>query len=364
MILDINGDRKVNNPTKDDIRTAVLSLDAEKSDTCFIILSASDGASIQSGGDKTIGFDFEYLDGISEKPHRAANEDFTADQIIEIFFDYSRGGVEWKKALSSPAQAAKPRKTKSRDSSEFEGAWLGFVFLLAWGGLVGWAGFRGLIDGHISLNGYPATPKVDSWIYWGIVAGSLLLGFTSIGLGTWLLTYYYRKLAGANQPVSMKRRLRLLGNILWFSGAGLALFSSVDVYNGWRIAANASSYRAATIRIEKVEYSRTGGRHASSSLVGYGTVDGVEEKIGLREFAPEAMSQHELEAAIPRGTILDVWHDPSAARIMTQGLYLSFLPRSYPIQHAVAVAVKRTLAWDSALILGLVLFAFTRKKPE
>jgi hypothetical protein len=358
MMLEIDGDRKVSNPSKEDLRAAVLSLDVEKNGSGFIILSESDAIFIQSSGDQKIGFDLEYQDGTLKKPHRASNENFTADQIVEIFFDYSRGSTGWKKAVSSPVQAGKPPKSRSKSATDFEAAWGGFVFLLAWGGLIGWAGFQGLIKGHIFLNRSLISPEVDPWIYWGIVVGSLLLASASIGLGAWCLAYYYRNQAGTkNGFISIKRRLRLLANILLVGGGMLALMSAADVYSGWRIAANASSYRPTTMHIKNVEYQK-------GWIVGFGTVDGVREKIALREFAPDATSLQELETAIPHGTVLDVWYDPNAADIMIQGRFLRFLPRSYPLQNAFAVAIKRTLGWDGSMLLGLLLLAVSRKKPQ
>ena len=103
MTLDIDNDRKIENPTIDALRTAVQSLDVGKNGYGFVILGLTNMTYIQSSGDKKKGFDLEYQDGSLAKHYRA-KESFTADQIVEIFWNYSQSGAEWKEAAHWEAE--------------------------------------------------------------------------------------------------------------------------------------------------------------------------------------------------------------------------------------------------------------------
>lgn len=143
--------------------------------------------------------------------------------------------------------------------------------------------------------------------------------------------------------------LYLGGRILFYSGCALSLASSVVVYNGWRVALNGASYRPATLRV--LEVTRGQGRHSHYDH-GEGVVDGVKEKVGLSDFGPRSGSQEELEKRYPAGSSLEVWYDPSAADVRTQGSNLRILPRSFRLEDAFGIAVKRTLIWNAPLLLG------------
>jgi hypothetical protein len=120
MKLDINGEREIDNPTKEALRIAVESLDAGMSGSGFIILSSDKMTYIQSSGDGGNGFDLEYQEGSTKRHHRAAGE-FTAAQIVDILWDYASGGSEWREAAQLGGESesmgtapARPRSIKER----------------------------------------------------------------------------------------------------------------------------------------------------------------------------------------------------------------------------------------------------------
>jgi hypothetical protein len=116
MKLDINGDREIDNPTKETLRIAVESLDSGKSGSGFIILSSDEMTYIQSSGDVGNGFDLEYQEG-SKKHHYRATGEFTADQIVDILWDYASGGSEWRKSAQRGGQSASTGPASDRPMS-------------------------------------------------------------------------------------------------------------------------------------------------------------------------------------------------------------------------------------------------------
>lgn len=136
-------------------------------------------------------------------------------------------------------------------------------------------------------------------------------------------------------------------------GGMWALASSVVVYNAWRVAIFASAYKAEEIEIQEVSYSKS--RRWGASLTGDGLVGGRKEKIGLSDFGEFYHSQAELEAAYPRGRVIPIWYDPSAADIRTQKSYLRVLPATYPLDRAVKLAVITTVKHQGLLVIGICL---------
>lgn len=157
-------------------------------------------------------------------------------------------------------------------------------------------------------------------------------------------------------------KAKLVCLLMLVFGAMWSLASSVLVYNVWRVAINASGYRAAEITIQEVRYWK---HRQGSSIVGYGLIAGRREKIGLIDFGPFYHSQPELESAYPQGKVIPIWYDPSAADVSTQGSYLRVLPYSYPLDRAFRLAVVTTIKHEALLVLGLcVMFATRTSKPN
>lgn len=93
-ILDICGDRKIQNPSEADIRRAVFALDTKKNDA-FLVLGQDDMTYIQTAGDQKVGYDLEYQqDDI--KHHYRAKRYFTVEEIIGALVSYSIGSDDWK----------------------------------------------------------------------------------------------------------------------------------------------------------------------------------------------------------------------------------------------------------------------------
>lgn len=92
--LDVCGQRKIRNPTENDIRREVYALDTNKADA-FLILGTTDMTYMQTGGDQKNGFVLEYQENDTEHHYRAKRK-LTADEIVKALVSYSAGSGAWK----------------------------------------------------------------------------------------------------------------------------------------------------------------------------------------------------------------------------------------------------------------------------
>ena len=101
MELDICGDRKITSPSAQDIRDAVLDLDA--SGDAFLILGSTGITYIQCSGDQNTGFDLEHQEEGADNHYRAKRSDWDAETMITKLTQYAtddsswKEGVEWEK---------------------------------------------------------------------------------------------------------------------------------------------------------------------------------------------------------------------------------------------------------------------------
>lgn len=139
-------------------------------------------------------------------------------------------------------------------------------------------------------------------------------------------------------------------------GGFIALPTSVIVYNQCRIAIKAGQYSKAVFHVEEVGISSSGGgRHGRiSHRWAKGILNGDKERIGLSGFGFESSSIEDLKKEIPPGTELEVWYDPSAADIQTQGRTLKVIPRSTNLKSAWIKAILFMVLFDGLLIAGIV----------
>jgi hypothetical protein len=93
--LDICGDKKIENPTGEEIRQAVLGLDTKKGEA-FLILGSTDMTYIQTSADPEAVFDLEYQE-VDSKHHYRAKRDFSAEEVVKALVSYSSGADDWKK---------------------------------------------------------------------------------------------------------------------------------------------------------------------------------------------------------------------------------------------------------------------------
>jgi hypothetical protein len=137
-----------------------------------------------------------------------------------------------------------------------------------------------------------------------------------------------------------------------------SLATSVTTYNAWRIALHADNYRENEFLIESVSYGRRHkeGRYADAT----GKVDGRQATMSLLDFKPRLGSQQEAEARFPPGKVLQIWHDPTAADIRTQGRFLQFLPRDFDLETATQRAVRQTLICHGLTLMTGLLYLFSR----
>ena len=96
-ILDICGNARITNPTDDEIRKAILGLDAKK-DEAFIILYLSKDKTIymKASGDSRIGFTLEYQGSGATNQWRATG-DWNTERTIVALIAYRNGDEYWSR---------------------------------------------------------------------------------------------------------------------------------------------------------------------------------------------------------------------------------------------------------------------------
>jgi hypothetical protein len=99
MTLDICGDRRIQHPSDDHIRTALANLRDEDGDS-FAILGATGMTYIQVAGDQWVGFDLEYQEGSVEAHFKATDKNITLDQAVEAFIAFRDGNTAWQSSFA------------------------------------------------------------------------------------------------------------------------------------------------------------------------------------------------------------------------------------------------------------------------
>jgi len=160
-----------------------------------------------------------------------------------------------------------------------------------------------------------------------------------------------------------RSKLRTTTLVLIIVGAFIALPTSVLVYNHWRIALNADNYSKAIFVVDEVGVSRARSKSGTTKhRWAEGTIDGRYERIGLAGFGAEANTTEDLLKEFPAGTELDVWHDPSAADITTQGRTLNVIPGTTHLGSAWPRAILFTILFDGILLAGAVGYIKCRRR--
>jgi len=97
--LEIAGERRIPSPTDDQIRDAVLSLDACTT-YAFLILDRDSKNSMEVSGDAREGFEIEHYEGSKGLRYRAAGDfNFTAEQVIALLIAYRNGAAGWRESV-------------------------------------------------------------------------------------------------------------------------------------------------------------------------------------------------------------------------------------------------------------------------
>jgi len=95
MQLQICDDKKIKNPSDEDIRDAFSKLDT-KTDVAFIILGPTKMTYIQATGDRNVGFELEYQEGTIDEHFRAKDKHITLDDVVNAFIAYRNGSTNWQ----------------------------------------------------------------------------------------------------------------------------------------------------------------------------------------------------------------------------------------------------------------------------
>ncbi len=93
-ILQIAGEKRVQNPTEADIREAIWSMDTKKGGA-FLVMELSKMTYIQASGDQRMGFEMEYQEADIQHHYRAKRR-FTADEVVNALTFYAVGDDKWK----------------------------------------------------------------------------------------------------------------------------------------------------------------------------------------------------------------------------------------------------------------------------
>ncbi len=96
--LEVAGERRIPGPTNDQIREAVLSLDATTT-YAFLILDRDARHSLEVSGDAREGFDIEHYEGGKGRRFRAIG-DFTADQVVSLMVAYRDAAPAWQELMT------------------------------------------------------------------------------------------------------------------------------------------------------------------------------------------------------------------------------------------------------------------------
>ncbi len=92
--LDISGERKVTDPSREEIRQAILDLDIQ-GECAFLILHGGGPNFLQTTGSSQTGYTVEYGEGEPNIFYRAATDSST-EQITAMFHLYLAGSDDWK----------------------------------------------------------------------------------------------------------------------------------------------------------------------------------------------------------------------------------------------------------------------------
>ncbi len=95
MELNICGDRLVSDPTAEDVREAVMALDAKRGEG-FVILGKTADTYIQCSGDQATGYVLEYQENDLCQHYLAGRVDLTFGDIVRALISYLHETEDWK----------------------------------------------------------------------------------------------------------------------------------------------------------------------------------------------------------------------------------------------------------------------------
>jgi hypothetical protein len=147
-------------------------------------------------------------------------------------------------------------------------------------------------------------------------------------------------------------RASMISGVVIFFGFSLGVGLSAIIFNNWRVAILASRYTEEIFIVDSVEFGKSTKRRSADMPIATGTVNGRNERIGLRGFDFEANSLGELQDAFPSGAHVSILYDPSASEVFTQGKTLRVIPASTDLKNTWVKALAITLLPLSLLLAG------------
>ena len=97
MKLNLGGSRVIENPSDDEIASALASVDRGDSD--FVILDQTDLTYIQACSDGELGLLLEYQDGSSVEHFQSTDRAIPLDRATRAFQKYAKGDISWQGEL-------------------------------------------------------------------------------------------------------------------------------------------------------------------------------------------------------------------------------------------------------------------------
>ncbi|NLE57132.1 MAG: hypothetical protein GX616_02140 [Planctomycetes bacterium] len=95
VTLTLSSGTEIKDPSDEQIRAALKSLDVKRDGEGFAILARSDMTYVQVSGDAKTGFDLEYQEETVDQHYRAEREDYPLDEVVRVLIAYRDGTVRW-----------------------------------------------------------------------------------------------------------------------------------------------------------------------------------------------------------------------------------------------------------------------------
>lgn len=93
-MLAIGGVAGVEDPSEQDIREAVFSLDTRDGESFLILDAPASRTFLQTSGDRDVGFELAYQD--SALRQYRAKRDFSSGEIVRALNAFRQGSMDWK----------------------------------------------------------------------------------------------------------------------------------------------------------------------------------------------------------------------------------------------------------------------------
>ena len=99
MVLDICGERRIENPSDEEIWDALVGLNPTENDA-FAILGADGMTYVQTSGGATSGFVLEYQEGAIKEHYQSADKKLPLEVVAGCFMQFRDGEADWAERVA------------------------------------------------------------------------------------------------------------------------------------------------------------------------------------------------------------------------------------------------------------------------